>query len=180
MRRYVAVLVAVVAGLSFVATPTQAQPPVGCSGQDVTDLRTSDLADFLTGSDGDDVVALGDGDDQYFAADGSDVVCGNAGDDVLAGEGGADTLSGGVGSDIVAGLAGNDDVGGGLGSDVVDGNAGADIVRAGADGVRDDLFDGPGPDEIHGGPEDVWHRCDDGQVDDHSGFDGTIVPDLSC
>jgi Ca2+-binding RTX toxin-like protein len=164
-----------------IANVAAAQPPVVCFGQDTNDNRSTDDPDFLTGSNGDDVVALGDGPDQYFAADGSDVLCGNLGDDLLVGEADPDLLSGGNGDDVMVGLGGPDVLLGGPGSDELIGNGAADVLRAGAlDGVRDDIYDGEGSDQVFGGDEDVWHRCADDVTDDHTGFGGTIVADPDC
>jgi Ca2+-binding RTX toxin-like protein len=178
MRRALAFLVTV--GILSLTPHVAAQPPDMCFGQDTNDNRTTDDADFLTGSNGDDVVALGDGWDQYFAEDGADSVCGNVGDDVIAGEADADSLSGGLGDDTLVGLGGPDVLLGGPGSDTLVGNGAADVLRAGADGVRDDIFDGEGSDQVFGGEEDVWHRCADDVTDDHTGFGGTIVADPDC
>lgn len=158
-----------------------ADPPSTCFDSTVTDNRTTDGQDFLTGTAGGDVAALGLGDDQYFASDGPDTICGNEGSDVIAGEAGADAVSGGSDDDTLLGLGGPDALNGWDGSDHVDGGRGGDIIRAGAgDGVRDDLYDGPGSDTIIGDAEDVWHKCADGDPDDSSGFTGITVPDPDC
>lgn len=159
----------------------RAEPPALCFDRETNDNRTSDAADFLTGQPDDDVAALGDGGDQYFATTGDDVVCGNADDDVVVGEEGADFLDGGGGSDVVSGMVGSDVVKGGAGTDTVQGGSGADIVRAGpGDGVHDELFDGPGEDTIVGGVEDTWFKCADEDPDDHEGFAGDITGDPDC
>jgi Ca2+-binding RTX toxin-like protein len=179
MRRALLVIAAALA-LGAIA-PAHAEPPLLCLDRDVTDLRPTDAADFLTGLE--DGVARGDGGDQYFggAGTGADVMCGNADADVIVGEGGPDSLDGGPGDDVVSGMAGSDVVRGGDGSDSVQGGSGADVLRAGpGDGVADTLTDGTGEDVIVGGPLDTWLKCEDGDPDDHQGFDGTIGNDPDC
>jgi Ca2+-binding RTX toxin-like protein len=188
----------VAAVLVLFAQPVWAEPPDTCSAQPTDDPRTTDGDDFLTGSDGADIVALGDGDDQYFAAAGPDVICGGNGADLIGGEEGNDELSGGNGDDILLGLRGNDVLGGGdgdddlrgswandvlrggQGADVLSGSVGDDLIRAAGDDTRDEIHDGTGSDEIIGDDPDIWFRCDDGEPDPHPDFTGTIVPDPDC
>lgn len=178
MRRLVAV--AAFALMMGTISTAHAQPNV-CNGIDVNDGHATDGADFLTGSAGRDVIALGDGNDQYFAADGGDILCGNNGDDLLVGEGGNDEMSGGADNDNLVGMAGADQLTATLGADTLNGGPGADILNAGfVDGMQDDIYDGPGSDKIVGNAEDVWHKCDDGTTEDHDAFDGTIVPASDC
>lgn len=158
-----------------------AQAPGDCLGVDVNDHRATDSSDFLSGSTDRDVIALGEGGDQYFGGDGNDAICGNEGNDVLGGEIGADDLAGGSGDDLLAGIQGADNLWAGDGADTVDGGSGTDVLNAsGADGDRDDLYDGLGADQIIGNEEDVWHRCADATADDRSGFAGTVVPNPDC
>ena len=162
------------------AMPVAAQPSSQCFDQDTNDLRTTDGDDFLTGSNGVDIVALGIGDDQYFASGGNDLVCGEAGVDVIAGEDDDDRLSGGSGPDTVLGLGGGDVISGGNGEDDIRGGAGSDVLRTGPDGARDLISDGFGEDVIVGFEEDVWYRCEDEQPDDHDNFLGITAPDPDC
>lgn len=180
MRRLAIVLL--LSGLaSLMVLPAIAEPPGDCNGILITDARATDGADFLTGTDDRDVVALGTGDDQYFAAASGDVLCGNDGDDVVVGEDGPDSLDGGPGDDIVVGMTGQDVLRAGNGADVLKGGKGDDALRSvSLDDVQDDLYDGPGTDTIYGSSEDVWHRCDDGSIDNHDLFAGIIVPDPDC
>src|SRR5678815_3348504 len=146
MKRALVVMLA--AGVLSFVPHASAVPPTVCFGADTNDNRSTDSDDFLTGSLDDDVSALGDGNDQYFASDGQDSVCGNVGDDVIVGEGGSDNLNGGYGDDTVQGMSGADVLIGGPGSDTLVGNMGADILRGAGDGFRDELYDGDGPDII--------------------------------
>src|ERR1051326_502433 len=101
MKRLVVVLASGLLWLGLPVTDLVAQPST-CQGQTINDNRPTDNDDFLTGTSGIDIAALGSGNDQYFASDAGDVLCGNEGDDVLGGELGPDLLNGGVGDDIVA------------------------------------------------------------------------------
>jgi len=180
MKRLVVVLASGLLWLGLPVTDLVAQPST-CQGQAINDDRPTDNDDFLTGTSGIDIAALGSGNDQYFASDAGDVLCGNEGDDVLGGELGPDLLNGGVGDDIVAGLGGNDVLIAGDGADKVEGGNGDDTLRVGnADGIQDDLYDGAGSDTIIGNDEDIWHRCADGEPDDGSQFTGAVVPDTDC
>jgi Ca2+-binding RTX toxin-like protein len=176
------ILLAMIATLVLcVRVVANAQVPDSCAGQELTDFRATEAADYLAGTEIRDVIALGEGADQYFGDSGPDLICGNEGPDILGGEAGGDTIAGGTGADVVLGMGGPDDLQGNAGEDNIDGGWGSDIVRASlADDQRDDLFDGPGSDVIIGQPEDVWHRCGDDQTDDHSDFAGLVVPDPNC
>jgi len=181
MRRMTIVLA--VSGLVAVAWigPSIAEPPATCFDQQTNDNRTTDEADFLTGTVGDDVASLGQGGDNYFGTLGDDVLCGDAGDDVLGGEEGADQLDGGGNDDTLVGMGGADVLRGSNGSDSLNGGHGDDVIRAGpGDNAHDDLFDGPGSDTLFGSGEDTWHKCADGEADDTSAFTGNIVPDPDC
>lgn len=174
-------VVVLVAAATFVPKVALADPPTTCFGQPTTDNRTTDGDDYLVGTLDDDVVALGSGSDNYFSDQGADLVCGNFGADIIGGEGGNDTLDGGPGPDLVSGMSGDDTVRGSGGADTIKGGLGDDVLRTGSgDGAADTIYDGPGNDTIIGDVEDTWYRCDDGAVDDHSAFDGTIVPDPDC
>ncbi|WP_053006196.1 calcium-binding protein [Kiloniella spongiae] len=95
----------------------------------VDNLIATDHGDFVYGSEADNKVWLGAGDDNFdergsgsgndtvdggdgndmiFTGDGDDVLIGGAGDDRLRGEGGDDILRGGAGSDNLTGSAGAD------------------------------------------------------------------------
>jgi Ca2+-binding RTX toxin-like protein len=64
--------------------------------------------DVLFASNLDDIIFGGDGADKLFSGEGKDQVFGGEGDDVIFGEGGDDVATGGAGSDIVMGGVGND------------------------------------------------------------------------
>jgi Tol biopolymer transport system component len=89
-------------------------------------INGSQLADDLTGTDGNDVIC---------ALDGADHVTALAGDDLVIGGKGDDSLEGQDGGDVLLGAGGNDTLGGGSGYDVLDGGAGTDACSRGADGA---------------------------------------------
>ena len=92
--------------------------------------------DVFFGSDGDDLVQLGDLNDFAWGSGGNDSLFGQEGDDVLSGSLGNDLLDGGSGKDLLLGGEGNDTIAGGSGSDTLDGGAGTD--RANYNGKRSD------------------------------------------
>ncbi len=161
--------------------PASATPPDTCLGRPTNDDRTTDFADYLTGTPGVDIINGGDGPDQVFAAESPDVLCGGAGVDVMVGESGNDEISGGGGADTLSGLSGADEINGNAGADELQGGGGDDLLTAGADTARDDIYDGDGLDTIvSNDPGDFWHRCPDGEDDDHSDFAGTTVNEPDC
>ena len=76
----------------------------------------------LFGAEGNDTLA-GDrispeGDDKLFGGNGSDLLLGNGGNDILFGEAGDDSIFGQEGNDFIVGGAGFDELFGGAGSDI--------------------------------------------------------------
>ncbi|MCI3935424.1 calcium-binding protein [Streptomyces sp. AN091965] len=134
------------------AAPSSAAGPVYCLGEQATVVGTEgddfetgtpqrDVVQLLGGNDtyadltGDDLVCLGDGNDQYGSdfnlANGSDKVSGGPGNDTVFGFGGADVLRGNEGSDQIRGGNGADTLGGGEGDDDLVGEAGTDNANGG-------------------------------------------------
>jgi Ca2+-binding RTX toxin-like protein len=142
-------------------------PAAGCTSEP----RPTDLADVLTGTDGNDVICglLGDdvidggpGDDTLYGdacnkrakpatpvTDGKDRLRGNDGDDTLYGAGNNDVLEGGNGRDKLFGGTGNDRLNGGAGNDTMRGDAGNDRLVGGSG--NDVLNGGTGKDTLDGG-----------------------------
>ncbi|RFQ13298.1 hypothetical protein D0N87_28040, partial [Pseudomonas sp. ATCC 13867] len=94
----------------------------------------------MNGSDQNDTVYVGAGDDQVWAGSGEDRVYGEADSDYLDGQAGDDTLYGGDGNDQLMGGAGNDQLFGGTGDDKYvykpgDGVDTIDTTGGGNDGV---------------------------------------------
>jgi Ca2+-binding RTX toxin-like protein len=120
--------------------------PVPISGGGTGSGNPTQLADFLTGSDGVDDVDLLAGNDTYQAKAGHDTLRGGLGVDVLYGDTGNDLLFGGEGGDALFGGSGGDQLLGENGADALDGGLGNDTFwgGAGADtligGEGDDLF----------------------------------------
>ena len=117
------------------------------------DLRGDDLANLLTGLEGDDTLSGNEGNDTLQGGAGADSLIGGAGSNVLVGDTGADTLQGGDGTDTLNGGDNDDFLYGGLGAadlrDVAFGGAGRDHIDGGAG--NDSLSGGLGEDTILGG-----------------------------
>lgn len=134
-------------------------------------IRGSDFNELIFAGDGDDEVDSHAGFDTIFGGDGadtldaglhSDVIYGGDGVDVIGGDaneggigsgvsGGADTIYGEAGADIISGDAGNDSIMGGQDGDIIDGGIGSDFIN-GEDGT-DNINGGDGNDVIFGGNE---------------------------
>jgi Ca2+-binding RTX toxin-like protein len=121
------------------------------------DLAT-DGDDILAGDEDDDDFDAMDGDDQVGGRGGADQLRGGAGDDVMHGGDGADTVEGGTGDDTLHGDDGNDSLNGNAGDDTLYGHNGDDTLNGGAgdDSVQgsagnDLVAGGDGDDAVHGG-----------------------------
>jgi Tol biopolymer transport system component len=110
--------------------------------------------DFLRGSEDDDLVYAGAGNDRIEALWGGDMVFADLGNDTVRGDQGADTIRGGPGNDRLDGGTGADTIRGGPGKDRLDGDMGVDT-----------LIGGPGRDRLSGGPGMDTIRARDRQVD---------------
>ncbi|MCF3934869.1 hypothetical protein L1787_15810 [Acuticoccus sp. M5D2P5] len=88
-------------------------------------VRASTVTDHL----GADIYFIGsDDDDRIVAGTGNDSLEGFDGNDVLVGGGGDDWLLGGAGNDLIFGQSGQDVMNGGAGDDTMYGGRGADVV----------------------------------------------------
>lgn len=101
----------------------------------------NELANGITGNEGDNLLIAGAGED---------VVLGSAGNDSLFGQDGDDVLNGGSGVDYVVGGAGDDAMSGGNQSDAVYGEDGDDLVVGGGGFSTDILVGGAGDDSLDG------------------------------
>ncbi|TPK92269.1 hypothetical protein FJ934_20890 [Mesorhizobium sp. B2-4-12] len=111
--------------------------------------------DVLDGKAGADHIYGGDGQDVIYGGDIEDFLDGGAGDDIIyagTSAGGLDVAIGGHGNDRVYGEAGIDELYGGEGDDYID--AGGDTDLAFGDSGNDIMFGGDGPDELRGGEGD--------------------------
>jgi Ca2+-binding RTX toxin-like protein len=105
------------------------------------DLAPHRYGDFLTGSEGSDVMDLAAfpgavnangnrGNDTVTGTDAVNNLSGGLGDDILRGGGGTDNLDGNEGNDTLEGGAGDDYMSGRAGNDSVDGGAGGNDIAA--------------------------------------------------
>lgn len=119
-------------------------------GQAIAETLTgTPTNDLIAANAGDDVVIAYEGDDTVIAGEGNDNIFGNAGNDLLSGNAGADTINGGVGNDTAFGGRGNDLMLGGADADILLGDSGSDTLNGG-DG-DDKVFGGKGNDSVSGG-----------------------------
>jgi Ca2+-binding RTX toxin-like protein len=108
--------------------------------------------DVLDGKAGADHLYGGDGQDVLYGGDIEDFLDGGEGDDIVYGgtsAGALDVVIGGGGNDKLYGEAGIDEIYGGSGDDYID--AGGDTDLAFGDSGNDIMFGGDGPDELRGG-----------------------------
>ena len=103
----------------------------------------------LAGTDGNDYIRTGIGDDDLGGAAGSDTIHAGAGNDLLKGGAGADVLFGEAGHDRLRGGSGNDVMRGNFGNDLLNGGGGNDKIIGGFGNDR--LRGGAGNDEMRGG-----------------------------
>ncbi|NBZ86338.1 calcium-binding protein [Stagnihabitans tardus] len=94
----------------------------------VENLTGTARADTMTGSDADNLLLAGLGNDQLDGGKGDDLLNGQGGNDSLLGFVGNDSLIGGTGVDTLRGEAGVDTLRGGVGADVIDGGEGQDAA----------------------------------------------------
>jgi Ca2+-binding RTX toxin-like protein len=139
-----------------------------------------DVANTVTGGNGDDVLDGGAGDDTLNGGAGDDSLDGGLGRDALNGGSGDDRLDGGADDDMLSGGSGDDILLGGGGGDVLRGGSGDDWLEG---GVGDDLLTGgSGTDTFHfaaGFGRDVI--TDFGASDDDIiSFDGGLFDDFDA
>ncbi|WP_138496852.1 Ig-like domain-containing protein [Nostoc sp. PA-18-2419] len=105
--------------------------------------------DRLIGTDSNETLSGGTGNDYIDAKGGNDSLLGNDGIDTLIGGAGNDILDGGAGNDILLGGLDNDTLLGGAANDSLDGGAGNDNLNGGVG--NDTLLGGLGNDILSGG-----------------------------
>lgn len=119
------------------------------SSDDADTLEGSIGNDWISGQAGADQIGLGVGNDTAFGGAGNDIVYGNANGDSLYGDTGNDRLEGQSGDDHLLGDIGDDTLYGGNQDDTVNGGSGDDAIYG---GIGDDfLTAGPGSDSLNGG-----------------------------
>jgi Ca2+-binding RTX toxin-like protein len=133
-------------------------------------VGTSTTGQTLTGSENDEIIRGGDGNDHIYLLGGSNMAAGGAGDDWIEGGDGQDSITGGTGSDRIYGGDGDDFLGGtqrgvndtgddylegGAGNDYLGGSWGDDVLLGGSgnDSFEDD---GTGTDLLDGGEGDDY------------------------
>jgi Ca2+-binding RTX toxin-like protein len=128
----------------------------------------SDADDFIDGGSGNDTIRAGGGWDFIQSSTGDDLIHGGGGNDNIRwGQGnpdeiiGNDTIHGGFGDDRLMGDAGNDVLWGAAGDDLIDGGAGNDVIYGGSG--RDELTGGLGRDRFR--IQFVQAIADDGTPD---------------
>jgi peptidyl-prolyl cis-trans isomerase A (cyclophilin A) len=97
----------------------------------VASKRATAGADYLVGTNRDNVIRGLAGNDQILGLNGSDRLLGQDGADRLVGGTGNDFLQGGVGNDVINGGAGNDRIAGNAGSDRIITGGGRDTILIG-------------------------------------------------
>lgn len=111
--------------------------------------------DVLDGQGGADHLYGGNGQDALYGGDIEDFLDGGRGDDVIhagTSSGGLDVVIAGDGDDSAYGEAGIDEIYGGTGDDYID--AGGDTDLAFGDAGNDIMYGGDGPDHLEGGVGD--------------------------
>ncbi len=104
---------------------------------DKNKIKGSDDDDVIVAGEGDDKVKGGDGDDVILGGDGDDKLDGGEDDDIILGDDGDDKIKDKDGDDIIFGGDGDDDVRVKDGDNIIDLGAGDDTARA---GKGDDIF----------------------------------------
>ncbi|HEX2529041.1 MAG TPA: calcium-binding protein [Geminicoccus sp.] len=129
--------------------------------------------DVLIGTDRDDVIKGGAGNDMIDGRDGNDDLDGEDGDDIVLGGKGNDLVKGGAGNDLVDGQDGDDIVDGGTGEDTVIGGSGNDLVNGGG---GDDVVDGGSGTDTgsgDGGNDRIFiDSVRDMAIENREGYDG--------
>ncbi|MDY7002716.1 MAG: trypsin-like serine protease [Cyanobacteriota bacterium] len=110
-------------------------------GEFSVDTRVSSYANFVdrfapsdlvsTGTENDDQLTGGFGNDTLGGRDGDDTLIGRGGSDFLYGNDGNDILEGRPGFDFLFGGSGNDQLSGGIGRDRLNGGSGNDVLTGG-------------------------------------------------
>ena len=143
------------AGESYVVFGVLPLELIGTNGEDILTAGTGD--DFISGLGGDDILSGeagrdeilgGSGDDLITGGDGNDTIRGQAGDDNISGNEGNDSLIGNMGSDDILGGDGDDNINGGSESDRLLGEAGDDTISGGTGSDR--ILGGDGDDIVRG------------------------------
>ncbi|MDF5711033.1 MAG: CARDB domain-containing protein [Nostoc sp. S4] len=104
-------------------------------------LIGTDNNETLSGGAGNDYIDAKGGNDSLLGNDGIDTLIGGAGNDILDGGAGNDNLNGGLDNDTLLGGTANDSLDGGAGNDNLNGGAGNDTLLG---GLGNDILSGGG------------------------------------
>ncbi|MEH2068768.1 MAG: Ig-like domain-containing protein [Nostoc sp.] len=104
-------------------------------------LIGTDNNETLSGGTGNDYIDAKGGNDSLLGNDGIDTLIGGAGNDILDGGAGNDNLNAGLDNDTLLGGAGNDSLDGGAGNDNLNGGVGNDTLLG---GLGNDILSGGG------------------------------------
>jgi len=128
------------AGAAYVVFGHRAQSAVDRVGTDLDNRINGGTGnDSIAGLSGDDTLIGWEGDDTIDGGDGDDTIDGGASDDVIYGGDGLDIVDGGAGDDVIYGGGGNDTLDGGADTDHLFGGSGADTFFV---SLGDDIVDG--------------------------------------
>lgn len=181
--------------LTFINDVRPDNPDINSNGNPLDGYNSHEV---LSGTEFNDYLDTGDGDDTSYGGKGNDILVGNGGSDHLYGEDGndvlygaggtagadvADFLDGGDGNDyiyggqnagateILIGGRGDDHLYGEAGIDELYGDEGNDFIDAGGD--TDLVFGGGGNDELYGGegPDELHGQLGDDLISGGSGSD---------
>jgi Ca2+-binding RTX toxin-like protein/LysM repeat protein len=94
-------------------------------------MLLSSIGDVEEGSDLNEMIFAGGGDDSVWGKGGNDVIFGESGNDYLSGGEGNDKIYGGYGNDFLLGDEGDDTIHGEQGDDIIVGGFGADNMDGG-------------------------------------------------
>ena len=125
-KRLVLALSVAALGTAFTQAPSvsaEAAPAPGprCRGEVATIFvpGTPGTATSVEGTNGDDVIVTGKGQESSYAKGGRDIICTRAGAEIINGGPGDDRMGGGPGADRLSGRRGLDRANGGTGKDDV-------------------------------------------------------------
>ncbi len=149
--------------LALVAVPANAATPgPDCAGEEPT-IRGSNVGEWITGTEGDDIIRAGAGDDTINGLGGNDTICAGPGDDTTRAGQGNDRVRSGRGNDSSSGEAGDDDMRGQGDTDLADGGVGIDRclfeTHSDCEADLDLTLTGPA-NALTGGPEVSTYHLD--------------------
>ncbi|MCG7630507.1 PKD domain-containing protein [Epibacterium sp. MM17-32] len=152
--------------------------------RDADFILGTEVDDIAKGLGGDDVIYMGEGNDLVNAGDGDDTMYGGAGNDTLRGFEGEDIAFGGEGDDLIYadvafGEGGNDTLRGDSGADSLSGGEGRDAIIGGAG--DDVLSGGNGVDRLAGGAGDdvLIADMEDARLSGGRGFDVVVFAEAA-